>query len=91
MEAITPGVDRRLVRGFRTKSGEPVWKKKFNRAKGVINVADPVVDKATGRIFLTSFYDGSYLCKLDTNKMDVDLLWKRKGEARFTRMRCIAL
>ena len=63
------------------KSGEPVWKKKFNRAKGVINVADPVVDKATGRIFLTSFYDGSYLYKLDANKMDVDLLWKRKGRS----------
>lgn len=63
------------------KSGEPVWKKKFNRAKGVINVADPVVDKSTGRIFLTSFYDGSYLYKLDTDKMDVDLLWKRKGRS----------
>jgi len=62
-------------------TGDPVWKRPFDRAKMPINVADPVVDEATSKIFLTSFYDGSYLYKMDTEKMDVDLLWKRKGRS----------
>lgn len=63
------------------ESGKPVWKHKFDRAKGPINVADPVVDIETGRIFLSSFYDGSYLYKLDTDKAESELLWSRRGRS----------
>jgi outer membrane protein assembly factor BamB len=60
-------------------TGVPVWKQAFERAKMVINVADAVVDKATDRIFLSSFYDGSYLYKLDAKA--AELLWSRRGRS----------
>ena len=52
-QAIAPGVDRRLVRGFRTEIGRAGMEKEVQPSQRVINVADPVVDKSTGRIFLT--------------------------------------
>ena len=61
------------------ESGQPVWKEKFNRVKTIINVADAVVDTEGNRIFLTSFYDGSYLYGLDDENMGVELLWSRRG------------
>ena len=63
------------------KNGKPVWKHTFSRAKGVINVADAVLDPATQRIFLTSFYDGSYLYQLRDDKLESDLLWERRGRS----------
>ena len=38
-----------------------------------------MVDVETGRIFLTSIYDGSYLYRLDHENMGVELLWSRRG------------
>ena len=63
------------------KSGQPVWKEKFQKARTIINVADAVVDMETGRIFLTSFYDGSYLYRLDHENMGIELLWSRRGRS----------
>lgn len=62
-------------------SGAVAWKHAFKRAKGVINVADPVVDTATGRIFLSSFYDGSYLYQLSPDSLDSELVWSRRGRS----------
>jgi hypothetical protein len=44
-------------------------------------VADPVVDVKTGRIFLSSFYEGSYLYQLDDVKLESNLLWSRRGRS----------
>ena len=63
------------------QNGKPAWKHTFSRAKGVINVADAVLDPATQRIFLTSFYDGSYLYQLKDDKAHSDLLWERRGRS----------
>ena len=63
------------------KTGEPLWKHTFSRATGVINVADAVLDPATQRIFLTSFYDGSYLYQLSADKSESTLLWERRGRS----------
>lgn len=63
------------------KDGKPVWKHEFSRAKGVINVADAVVDPDTQRVFLTSFYDGSYLYQLNDDTTVSELLWKRRGRS----------
>lgn len=60
-------------------TGVPVWKQVMKRVKMVINVPDAVVDPATNRIFLSSFYDGSYLFQMDSDELAVDLLWNRKG------------
>jgi outer membrane protein assembly factor BamB len=61
--------------------GVPVWKQEFKRAQMVINVPDAVVDTGTNRIFLSSFYDGSYLYQLDPGKLESELLWGRRGRS----------
>jgi outer membrane protein assembly factor BamB len=63
------------------KTGAVVWKDVFKPAKMVINVGDAVVDKATGRIFFSSFYDGSYLYEMNHDTMKLDLLWSRRGRS----------
>ena len=63
------------------KNGKAVWKHAFDRAKMVINVADPVVDYESNRVFFSSFYDGSYLYQLDPNKLSSKLLWSRRGRS----------
>jgi len=60
-------------------TGEAAWKHPFKKAKGVINVPDAVIDYEGNRIFLTSFYDGSYLYEFNPDKLESTLLWKRKG------------
>ena len=60
-------------------TGTPAWKHEMKRSKMVINVPDAVVDTDTNRIFLTSFYDGSYLFQMAREKETVELLWSRKG------------
>ena len=63
------------------EDGTPAWKHEFSRAKGVINVADAVIDPDTQRVFFTSFYDGSYLYHLRQDKLESDLLWERRGRS----------
>lgn len=63
------------------KNGEPIWIHPFDRAKGPINVADPVFDSKSNRVFLSSFYDGSYLYKLNSSSSEAELLWSRRGRS----------
>jgi len=62
-------------------TGAPVWKHVFDRAKMAINVADAVLDPETNRIFLSSFYDGSYLYQLNSDALSSELLWERRGRS----------
>jgi outer membrane protein assembly factor BamB len=62
-------------------SGAPVWKQAFERAKGPINVADPVLDPETNRLFFSSFYDGSYLFQLKSDPTATELVWSRRGRS----------
>jgi len=62
-------------------TGETIWKHPFARARMVINVADPVVDMESNRIFLSSFYDGSYLYKMNPSSSSAELLWSRRGRS----------
>lgn len=61
--------------------GKPAWKHVFDRAKGPINIADPVLDPVTNRLFFSSFYDGSYLFQLGDKSADAELLWSRRGRS----------
>jgi outer membrane protein assembly factor BamB len=65
------------VSGLDPVTGEVLWRHPFKPAKMVINVATPVVDD--GRIFLTSFYDGSMLLRLAKDHLAVESLWARSG------------
>jgi outer membrane protein assembly factor BamB len=64
--------------GLKPATGEVYWKYPFSPAKMVINVPTPVVEG--NRLFLSSFYDGSIMLKLDHDKLQVEKLWDRHGE-----------
>lgn len=60
-------------------SGKVHWKEAFKPNKMVINVPDPVLDEIGGKVFLTSFYDGSFLFGLKPDFGKPDFIWQRKG------------
>ncbi|QXD25932.1 PQQ-like beta-propeller repeat protein [Opitutia bacterium ISCC 51] len=61
--------------------GSPAWKHVFDRAKMPINVADPILDTDNQRIFLSSFYDGSYFYQLKDDSFESELIWERRGRS----------
>ena len=63
--------------GLDPDTGKVYWKVPYERRKGVINISTPVYDPPY--IFLSSFYDGSMLVKLDQNTQDAELVWMRAG------------
>ncbi len=65
--------------GLDATTGKVYWKIPFKRRKGIINIATPVFDPPY--IFLSSFWDGSQLIKLDQENQDAELLWTRAGES----------
>jgi outer membrane protein assembly factor BamB len=65
------------VVGLDPASGKVYWKYPMPPAKMVINVPTPIVD--SGRLFVTGFYDGSLMLKLDSDALRVEKLWRRKG------------
>ena len=66
------------VVGLSPKSGEVYWKHPFPPRQMVIGIADPVVSGE--RLFLTNFFDGSLMLKVDQRKLAVEKLWQRAGE-----------
>jgi outer membrane protein assembly factor BamB len=67
------------VAGLNPQTGNVYWKVPFIRKKGVINIATPVY--APPYMFLSSFYDGSMLLKLDQSTQAAELLWVRTGKS----------
>jgi outer membrane protein assembly factor BamB len=65
------------VVGLDPASGEVYWKYPFKPAKMVINVPTPVVNG--DRMFLTAFYDGSLMLRLDPDRLAVEKIWRRQG------------
>ena len=63
--------------GMNAQSGEVYWRHPFKPAKMVINIATPVFDK--GRLFFTSFYDGSVMLAVDDKQPAVSEVWSRRG------------
>jgi outer membrane protein assembly factor BamB len=66
------------VAGLDPKTGEALWRYPFPPKEMVISISTPVVDH--GRVFVTSFYDGSLLLKLDQSKLAASELWRRRGQ-----------
>lgn len=64
--------------GIDPLTGKIHWSIPYERRKSVINISTPVYDPPF--VFLSSFYDGSMLIKLDNNKLDAELIWERMGE-----------
>ncbi len=63
--------------GIDAKNGEILWKHEILPAKMIINVATPII--ADDRLFLTSFYDGSFLFRLNEDGSAPEQLWARRG------------
>lgn len=74
-------------------SGAVIWQVPYRTTRMIINVADPVVDDAGARIFLSSFYDGSYLFDLQPGAAAPGLRWRRAGasERKTDALHCIIM
>lgn len=65
--------------GLDPATGNVLWKQPYKPNRMVINVPDPVLDAAGGRVFLSAFYDGSHLFRLGSVSSAPELLWRRQG------------
>jgi outer membrane protein assembly factor BamB len=65
------------IAGLDPESGKVFWRHPFKPSRMVLNVATPVVHD--DRLFLTAFYDGSMMLRLDQKKLAVEELWHKVG------------
>ena len=66
------------VVGIDPENGEPYWKVEFQQDKMIINISTPVVYDSY--VFVSSFYDGSLLIKLDERTLTATKVWQREGK-----------
>ena len=67
------------VVGLDPLSGELHWEHAMPSHKMPIGIADPVAKE--GRLFVSSFYDGSLMLALDPVRLAVRELWRRQGRS----------
>ena len=65
--------------GLDPLTGELYWEHPFEPLKMVISVPTPVF--RNGYLFVSSFYDGSLMLKVDPDKLSVEKLWRRIGKS----------
>ena len=65
------------VVGMDPLRGKVYWGEAFEPEKMVINIATPVVQG--NYIFLSAFYDGSMLIKIDPDELSAEKVWRRIG------------
>lgn len=65
------------VSGLDADQGEVLWRFPFPPQQMVIGISTPVVDR--GRLFVTSFYDGSLMLRLDGRRTRVEEIWSACG------------
>jgi outer membrane protein assembly factor BamB len=65
------------VAGLDPLTGKLHWQHPFTPSKMVLNIATPVF--ANGYLFVSGFYDGSLLLKVDPDELAVEKVWRRKG------------
>jgi outer membrane protein assembly factor BamB len=67
------------VAGLDPSSGRVYWRYPFRPQRMPIGVATPVVDR--DRVFVSSFYDGSLLLRLNQQRPAVEKIWRRCGRS----------
>jgi len=67
------------IAGLDPETGEVWWKIETPPEKGVINIATPVMEG--DRMFLSSFYDGSYMLRISQETMNATTIWHRIGRS----------
>ena len=65
------------VAGLDPLTGKLYWQHPFTPSKMVLNIATPVFEN--GYLFVSGFYDGSLLLKVNPDKLAVEKVWRRKG------------
>ncbi len=66
------------VVGLDPETGSVYWNEEFRQEQMTINIASPVYYK--GYIFVSNFFDGSLLLKLDENRLTAKKVWQRAGK-----------
>jgi outer membrane protein assembly factor BamB len=66
------------VVGLNPDTGSIYWQHVFEQKQMVINIATPVFYK--NYLFVSNFFDGSMLLKLDTDKLSAVKVWQREGK-----------
>ncbi len=65
------------VAGLDPATGKVYWKFPFTPSRMVLNVATPVAHD--DRLFVTAFYDGALMLRLDQKKLAVEKVWRQAG------------
>lgn len=66
------------VVGLNPADGKLLWNWPFPPSQMVLSIATPVVEK--DHLFVTAFYDGSLMLRLDETKPAVEKIWRRVGK-----------
>ena len=69
---------QRIV-GLNPRTGTLYWQLGFPPKKMVHHIASPVFGR--GRLFVSSFFEGSLLLKVDPDRLTVKEVWRRGGES----------
>ncbi len=64
--------------GLDPLNGKLYWQQEFKPDRLSQNIASPVFEN--NYLFVSSFFDGSLLLKLDPDRLTVEKVWQRKGE-----------
>lgn len=67
------------VVGLDPQTGKVHWQYPFPPKQMVIGISSPVVSK--DNLFVTNFFDGSLMLKLDASNLTVEKVWQRVGES----------
>lgn len=67
------------IAGLDPATGKPYWRETFRPSRMILNVATPVRDG--DHLFLTAFYDGAMMLRLDPERPAASVLWRRSGRS----------
>ncbi len=65
--------------GLNPENGETYWIVPYQKQKMIINISTPVYSPPY--LFVSSFYDGSFLLRLNQETPEAELVWYRIGES----------
>lgn len=67
------------VAGLDPTTGKLHWQHPFTPVKMVLNIATPVFEN--GYLFVSGFYDGSLLLKVNPDVLSLEKVWRRRGKS----------
>jgi outer membrane protein assembly factor BamB len=65
--------------GLAPQTGREYWAVPFKAARMPLGIASPIFHR--GLLYITGFYDGSLMLRVDQKKMAVEKVWRRKGKS----------